>query len=444
MAPLKSTLFNVLLVFASGTSWSMDLAQCYQEALGQDATLRAARASAEAGREVVPQARAQLLPNVSASLSGNSNRLSSTSPNGLGISTTTDRNYTSHGETLTLRQPIYRKYLLDNYRQAGAVLRDVEATLEAEVQNLAIKVSTAYFDALLAEEQHSLVKAQLTSYTIQLEAARKQFKAGSGTRTDIDDVQSRLDMTQALEFEARLNMQFTRSQLQVMVNRKIDMLAPLDATRLTLTPPQPDSLEYWTERAELSSPEMMVLRARLDAATLDIEKAKAGHAPTLDAVAQWARSSSENTLNTQSSTDQKSVGLQLTIPLYGGGGVDSSIRQTVAAKVRAQEVLEANRRDLGMRVQREFRGVTEGVLRVKALEQAVRSTEQSVQSSQKSFQGGSRTRIDVLNAENNKMISMRDLAQARHAYLLAHLRLLALANEADSKAIDGINQYLKH
>ncbi len=443
MAPLKVALFSVLMVFAHGASWSMDLAQCYQEALEQDAALRAARASAEAGREVVPQARAQLLPNVSASLSGNSNRLSSTSPNGPG-STTTDYNYTSHGETLTLRQPIYRKYLLDNYRQAGAVLRDVEATLAAEVQNLAIKVSTAYFDALLAEEQHSLVKAQLTSYTIQLEAARKQLKAGSGTRTDIDDVQSRLDMTLALELEARQNMQFTRSQLQVMVNRKVDMLAPLDATRLTLTPPQPDSLEYWTERVEQSSPEMMVLRARLDAAALDIEKAKAGHTPTLDAVAQWSRSSSENTLNIQSSTSQKSLGLQLTIPLYAGGGVDSSIRQTVAVKERAQQVLEASRRDLGMRVQREFRGVTEGVLRVKALEQAVRSTEQSVQSSQKSFQGGSRTRIDILNAENNNMISMRDLVQARHAYLLAHLRLLALANEADSKTIDGINQFLKH
>ena len=444
MAPMKPTLFCALMALASGAAWSMDLAQCYQEALGQDATLRAARASAEAGREVLPQARAQLLPNVSASLSGNSNRLSSTSPNALGTSTTNDYNYSSHGETLTLRQPIYRKYLLDNYRQAGAVLRDVEATLAGEIQNLAIKVGAAYFDALLAEEQHGLVKSQLTTYNTQLEAARKQFKAGAGTRTDVDDVQSRLDMTMALELEARQNVQFTRSQLQVLVNRNVDTLAPLDATRLTLAPPQPDSLEYWTERAELSSPEIKVLRARLDAATLDIEKAKAGHMPTLDAVAQWSRSANENTQNIQSSTDQQSIGLQLNIPLYAGGGVDSSIRQTVAAKERAVQVLEASRRDLGMRVQREFRSITEGVLRVKALEQAVRSTEQSVQSSQKSFQGGSRTRIDILNAENNKMTSMRDLAQARHAYLMAHLRLLALVNEADSKAIDGINQFLKH
>lgn len=444
MARLKRTVLCAVLVCASGATWPIDLAQSFQEALEQDASIRAARATADAGREALPQARAQLLPSVSATVSANNNRLTATAPNFQGFSTSNSYNYPSHGESLTVRQPIYRKYLIENYKQAQVVVEDVEATLANEMQNLAVKVAGAYFDALLAEEQYRLLKAQRLSYTTQLEGAQKQFKAGSGTRTDIDEVQARLDMTVAEELAAKQHIQFTRRQLQVFVNKPIESLAPVDASKLVLKMPEPNSLDYWTERAEESNPEIRALRARVDAASFDIEKAKSGHLPTLDAVAQWSRSASENTLNTQSSNDQQSIGFQLNIPIYSGGGVNSSVRQTLATKERAQQVLEAMRRDLGVRVQREFRGVTEGVLRIKALEQSVRSTEQLVQSSQKSFQAGSRTRLDILNAENNKMISLRDLMQARHAYILSSLRLYALVNEADSKTIDGINQILKH
>ena len=380
---------------------------------------------------------------MSASFGANSNRLSSTSPDFSGRNTTTDFNYPSHNETVTLRQPIYRKYLLDNYRQAQVVVKDLDASLAVELQNLAVRVGTAYFDALLADEQHALVKAQLANYTVQLEAARRLFKGGAGTRTDIDEVQSRVDMNIAQELEARQHIQFTRRQLQVFVNQSVDNLAALDPTKLVLVLPEPDRLEYWTDLAEQSSPELAALRARVEAAELDVEKAKAGHSPTLDAVAQWSRSASENTLNTQSSTNLLSLGLQLTIPIYSGGGVNSAVRQAQAIKERFTQLLEASRRDLGVRVQREFRGVTEGVLRVKALEQAGRSSQQAVQSSEKSFQAGARTRIDVLNAENNKMTTLRDLAQARFAYMSSQLRLKALVNEADARTIDGLNQQLK-
>lgn len=443
MGNLKKSALCAVLACFSGSIWSIDLAQCYQAALDQEPRYKAARASADAAREALPQAKAQLLPNVSLSLSRYNNQLSSTSPNAAGNLATTDFNYPSHGETLTVRQPLYRRYAWDNYRQAQVLQEDVEATLAAELQNLVAKVAAAYFDALLAEEQHALVKAQLASFTLQLEAARKLFNAGTGTRTDIDEVKSRLDMAAAQELEARQNVTLTRRQLQAMVNQPVDKLAPVDTGKLALATPQPDNLEYWTGRAENNSPEIRSLKARLTAARLEIEKARSGHLPTLDAVAQWSRSASENIYNTQSSTDQKLIGLQLTLPIYAGGSVDSGTRQTIAAHERALQTLEASRRELGLRVQKEFQGMEEGVLRIKALTQAVHSAEQAVKSSQKSFEGGSRTRIDVLNAENNKMTSMRDLTQARHAYLLAQLRLHTLVDGASTETIARINQSLK-
>ena len=137
--------------------------------------------------------------------------------------------------------------------------------------------------------------------------------------------------------------------------------------------------------------------------------------------------------------DNISFGLQLSVPIYSGGYVDSTVRQAVANLERARQALEAGRRDLSSRVYKEFRGVTEGILRVKAYEQAVKSAELLITSNRKSFQGGSRTIVDVLNAEQQKMVSMRDLAQARYSYLISKLRLTALAGEVNDEAMRSLN-----
>ncbi len=181
----------------------------------------------------------------------------------------------------------------------------------------------------------------------------------------------------------------------------------------------------------------------MEVARQEIDKAKAGHHPTLDAVVQWSRSESESVTNTQSRYANASYGLQLNVPLFAGGYVNSQIRQAIAAHERAGQALEAGRRDLGLRVHKEFRGVTEGVPRIKALEQALRSADQLVLSSRKSFQAGSRTVLDVLNAEQQRSGVMRDLAQARYVYLISRVRLLALVGGADLASVVSMNHNLK-
>jgi outer membrane protein/protease secretion system outer membrane protein len=188
-------------------------------------------------------------------------------------------------------------------------------------------------------------------------------------------------------------------------------------------------VQAWIERAEQASPELQALRAQLEAAQQEIEKAEAGHKPTLDAVAQWSRSNSDSVTSVNSRFDNKIIGLQLNVPLYAGGFVNSTVRQALASRERVRETLEAATRDLGVRVHQEFRGMTEGTLRVAALEQAVRSAEQAVLSNQRSFLAGARTTVDVLNAEQQKTFAQRDLAQARYRYLVAQLRLQSLAGQ---------------
>jgi len=424
------------------SAWSMDFRQAYEAAYDNDASIRAARAGAQASRERLPQARAQLLPNVTLSAGRSYNDLTSEGRNILGQPSRTEANYYSGNQTLTIRQSLYRPFQRAQVRQAEAQVEDANAALERDEQSLVVRVGEAYFEALLAEDQLALILSQKTTYTTQLDAARKSLAAGSGTRTDVDEAQARLDMTTAQELEARQNQNFTRHRIEVLTGQRLDVLAQLDVERFVPQSPLPELVDAWIERAEQASPELQSLRAQMEAARQEIEKAKAGHKPTLDVVAQWARTNSDSVTSVNSRYDNKTLGLQLSVPLYAGGYVNSTVRQAVAALERAQEMLEAARRDLGVRVHREFRGVTEGVLRIRALEQAVRSAEQAVQSNQRSFQAGFRTTLDVLNAEQQKITAQRDLAQARYLYLVSRLRLQALAGDDRLTNVAEVNRWL--
>ena len=443
MHPLTKFCAVLAVAMPLSQAWALDLTQAYQAALEQDASIKASRAYADAGRENLPLARAQLMPNVSASFSRNRNQLESSAPNFLGELSKSSYSYPSSNDTVTVRQPIYRSAQWAQYRQAQAQVADVEAVLENDLQNLAVKVGSAYFEALLAQDQLALNRSQLSTYRAHLESARKMLAGGSGTRTEVDEAQARLDMGTAQELESLQNVDYTRQQLQVMVNRPLDALATLDSDRLSLLPPQPATVDAWITRAEQSSAELRALRARVDASGHEVSKARAGHYPTLDAVAQWSRSNSENSVSINSSYETRSIGIQLSVPIFAGGGVNASVRQALANKDRAEQTLEAARRELGVRVYKEFRGVSEGVLRVRALEQAVRSAELAQESSRKSFQGGARTRIDVLNSETAVVIAKRDLAQARYVFLISQLRLQALVSDAGLTSIESVNLALK-
>jgi len=420
----------------------MDFRQVYQAALEQDASIRASRAAADSGRERLPQARAGLMPQVSANAGRNFNDLNSTSPNILGELTTTNDKYFSDTKAVQLRQPLVNMQRWQQFEQAKFLVAESEATLDRDLQNLVVRVAGAYFEFLMADEQLELVLAQKKMYTALVDAAKKGLAAGSGTRTDIDDAQARLDMASAQELEARQNQDQTRRQLEVLINQPVGSVAKLNVPALKLVGPQPANLDEWTLKAEKNSPEMKAMQARLDAARREVSKSQAGHLPTLDAIAQWSNSGSENITRINSRYENKSIGLQLNVPLYSGGYVNSTIRQAVAEQTRAEESLEALRRDLGVRVHKEYRGVSEGVMRVRALEQAVRSSQQMLMSTQMSLKAGSRTQLDVLNAQQQYTLALRDLAQARLIYLMSKVKLASLAGDDAVASVDDVNASL--
>ena len=421
----------------------LDLSEAYGLALQNDATLRAARAAAEARGERVPQARSQLLPNLRGSVARYRNDLDSTSPGIFGQPVSVQQEYTSYSRMLVLRQPLFRPYQWADLRQAHAEQDEAQQIFEHEAQQLAVRVATAYLQVLASEEQLALALSQKRAYVTQVESARRRMGAGAGTRTDIDEAQARLDLSLARELEARENLGYTRRQLQRVTGVAAGSVVPLDPAGMPLLAPEPADVDAWIARAEQGSRQMRSLQAQREAARQEVSKQQAGHLPTLDAVAQKSISLSDNVTRVGFKFDQKTIGLELNIPLFAGGYVNSKVRQSLAELEQVEQSIEAARRELGLRVYKEFRGVIEGVLRVRALEQAVRSSETALQSTRRSFEAGSRTQVDVLNAEEARVSAVLDLANARYAYLLARITLRALAGEADAGTIAETNAWLK-
>lgn len=422
---------------------TLTMLDIWRAALVNDRSVRAARAGAQAAQERTPQARAQALPQVQFSSSQFANSVSRDGVNTLNQPLQIFDRYESSTQTLSLRQPLIRAVIPHQLAQARLVGEEAQAVLRRETQNLAAKVAGAYLEALLAQDQLALVQAQQRFLRTVVAAETRAFAAGSGTRTAVDEATARLDLNRAQELEARQAVDLTRRQLEVLINQPIGRLAPLDTKGMDLRNLVQGSLDDWIAQGLQGSPEIQALQAQLGQQREEVGKARAGHLPTIDLVAQAQRSRSDNVINPQAKLTNQLVGLQVTVPIYNAGFVNSQTRQASAEAERTREQLEALRLDLGVRIHREYRGVTEGALRVRSLEVAVRSAEVALDSATKSMAAGVRSLVDVLNAEQQRAQVMRDLAQARYLSVASAVRLQALAGVVDEDIMTRINAVFK-
>ena len=319
----------VLTAFHANPAWALDFKTAYEAALQHDATILAERAAAQAAQERLPQALSQRRPSLSLSAGQNRNHLESQTANMLGQRSVSERYYDSNNAALQLRQPLYRPAILAQIKQARAQVQDADAVLDVNENDLLERVAQAYFDALLGQVQLDLASAQKTAFAAQLQSAQKGFAAGVGMRTDVDEAQARMDLAHAQVLQAQQALDLARRRLALLLGvpvAQLVQLADLDTQRFAPSAPVPTSAEQWIALAEESSPQLQALRARLRAAQAEVDKAQAGHKPTLDVVATVSRSDSDSVTSINTVYKQKYVGVQLNVPLYSGGYVSSTVR----------------------------------------------------------------------------------------------------------------------
>ncbi len=432
---LKPSLTRLsLLVGAlfSAAVHSADLVQVYREALVNDPQYAAARATAEAGREKLPQGLSGLLPTLGASANTvwNDNTYH---PDGAPSSS---KGYNSNGYMLTLSQPVLRWQNWVQYDQAKLLVVQTEANFAQASQDLVLRVAQAYFDVLYAQEALKAVRANKEAITQQLEQAKKNFEVGTATITDSQEAQSRFDLASAQEIAAINDLDTRRYALRLIVGKDAGELNRLRADA-QLAPPMPAAMENWVEAAATNSFGVQAQQAGAELAAKEVERTRAGHYPTLDAVANYGRAN--NTNGNDIDTDVRNIGLQLNIPLYQGGYVNSKTREAVANRSAAQSGLEAARRSATLNAQQSFLGVVNGLAQIKALEAALVSSTSALESNKLGYEVGVRINIDVLNAENQVFVTKRDLAKARFDTLLAQLKLKASVGTLSETDLEQIN-----
>jgi protease secretion system outer membrane protein len=419
-------------VTTSAAEQGVNLRELYQMALQHDPSVKAAKSVEAAAVERLPQALAEVSPQVLLSAERHVNKLTRSA---------SQLQYNSSNRTLQIRQPLYRAGFQATVNQALRARDEAAALREQAERDLLGRLASVLFEHLLAIQQKEFVDALKAATGLQLHAAERAFMAGSGIRTDIDEAKSRLDFANVQGLQIRLLIESTRRQLERLSGQTVSNVVSMSVNDPWALAPQLPDLSVLLAEAEILHPQLSALRARVESTRNEVLKAKSIGKPTFDALARVTRSEGENTLNPGSEFSNHQIGVQFNWPIYQGGGHAATVREAVARMEEANQRLSAARDDLVLRLENQYRSVQEGRLRIEALRQAQRSASQVLVSSQRSFEAGSRTRLDVMNAHQALAQSDRDLTQGRLNYLSAELQLALLAGFDSEVAISRISPW---
>jgi outer membrane protein len=420
-----------------------DLVQIYHDAVANDPTLASARATWMATQENVPQARANLLPSVTLAANATETdfyeRLHTDPP--LAIT----QRFPQYQYTVTASQPLYRKQNVVALDQARQTIGQSDFVLTAAQQDLIIRVAQAYFDVLLARFSIELTESQKAAVSENLAQAKRNFEVGTATITDTNDAQAKFDQIVAQEISAHNDYDNKAAALRAIIGRQPKELRRFEA-RYDPKPPTPNALEVWIDAALHDNSQVRIAQSNYDIAVLEVDRQRAGHYPTLDLVASfnqgYAGAAAQVTVSSFVATDQRQgqIGVQLNVPLYLGGSIDSKVRQAVAGQEKARQDLEAARRVAELAAQTAFTGVTSGAAQINAFKQALVSAQVSYDSTKLGLEVGVRTNLDVLNQQQQVYQTRFNLAQSYYNFILSSLRLKQAVGTLSEADVEEVNR----
>lgn len=432
-APWSGILAVALAAWCTQAS-AQNLVSLHEAARAFDATYLSARSLANAAPYKAEQAQALMRASVSASAAGSH---VNTDTSGL------NRSSNNTNATLQARQPLYNRANLATIDQSQKVLGVSRYDLEAAEQDLIIRVAQAYFDVLAAEDSLATTQASKKAISEQLASAKRNFEVGTATITDTREAQARFDLASAQEIAADNDLRTRRIALDQLVGQANVSPKQL-ATPLKLPALLPADIQEWVDMASASHPNVQRAKLALDIAQLEINKARAGHMPTLDAIGAFSSARTPSSFSSGSvSTQSASVGLQLNVPLYSGLSIQNRIKEALELELKALNDLDAARRGVTLAARQAFLGVQSGRAQVAALEAAESSSQLALEATELGYKVGVRVNLDVLNAQTQLYTTRRDLAKARYDVLLGGLKLRQAAGQLQPQDLAGINQLLK-
>jgi len=448
-----------------------NLIQLYQEAAFSDPVLNAARFNYQASKELYWQGLSLLLPQSNATPNGTryyqhgvGTTLSSAGPGN-------SRVFDQKSYTVTLTQPVFNVGALEAFKQGDLNTKIADMRFYLAQQDLIIRISQAYFDALISQDNVELFRNKKGLIKQQLDIAQAKFDAGLATIVDVNTAQAALDLANSQEIAAQADLIVKRGALEQLVGRPVGPLQPLvkdakidgvlkdprskskdskgipiaESVNPTLPPGQ--TLDDWINQAEAANFNVLATQLSVSLAESTYRASQSLNYPSLNFVGTTGYNTSNGTPNsyTPSNTNvyNNSVALQMTIPLVSGGYNSSVIRQNAALLDTAKANYDNARRTAAQSTRTAFTGFYGGLASVKAYEAAERSSSSALESSKLGFQVGTLINIDVLIALDTLITTRSQLQQARYSTILNAIKLKAHAAALTDEDLIAINSLLR-
>lgn len=452
MRTVLSTLIGALLSgsisLLPSPALSEDLIQVYDLAVRSDPTLREAEQQLFATREVKPQARALLLPQLSAQGEGNyttgetSTRAQTRDPalQQDAVTTTYNQSYTSGTATALVSQSIYNRANWMTLKQSNDVIAQAEAQYRNAQIDLMVRTTEAYFNVLRAADAVTVSESLVRANERQLDQSKQRFEVGLVAITDVNESQAAYDSSRANLINAKVALDNAWEALRVIVGPFSQPLARL-GDKLPLAPPQPNSLDVWADTAMRSNYGIIAASEAAQAAKKGIEIERSGFYPSVGAQAGYQASTSNQDFGTVG-TRGAFVGLTLNVPIYQGGAVASRTRQAGYQFRAAQDRLDQTRRSVSQQVKDAFRGIQSSIEDVKARQAAVVSARSSLASTEAGLEVGTRTQVDVLNAQRNLFQAEFDYLSSRYTYIINGVKLHQATSTLTREVLEKGNSWL--
>ena len=427
-------------------AWGMaaqaqSLVELHDAARGHDAGYQSTRAQYEANLAKAAQARAGVLPSASLTAGASRTHIDITSAAGSALN---PREYGTQSTGINLSQPLYRPANLASYRQGEQQLLLAEEQLKAAEQDLIIRVAQGYFDLLGAQDSLNFVRAQKAAVAEQLASAKRNFEVGTATITDTREAQARFDLVSAQEIAAENDLRVKQLALDNLTGRTGTAPWPLK-TGAAINEPAPGSIDQWAASAAAESPAVRQARIALDIARLEVEKAKAGEKPTLDAFAGLNRTlnNGSNSSVTTSHLNGASIGVNFSLPLFAGFALQNRVKEALALEDKARADLDNASRSAIQAARVAYLGVISGQGQVKAYEAAEASSQSLLEATRLGYQVGVRINLDVLNAQSQLYDTKARLAKARYDLLVGGLRLRQAVGGLEENDVHKVNSLLR-
>lgn len=450
LTPVAAT----LTILLSAPSQAENLLDVYRAALQNDPTFLASEARANAAKEGITIARSSLLPQISGTVSASKTDQDSSGNQVFGaliVPSETESETNRDSISLRLDQQIYHHDTWIGLSQAKKRAEQAELGYKGELQALVVRASEAYFNVLSAQDGVQLAQSELESIGKQLEQTKQRFNVGLIAITDVHEAQARYDQAQANMISAQNTLDNANESLRQITGAYYSSISRLK-TELPLTSPEPASADDWVKVAQENNLSLMAQRIGMDVAREEVKRQRAGHYPTLDLQATYSDIDSDgdstdltdNTTSTfDNSQESKTIGLQLSVPIFSGFRTSASTDQASANYVVASQDMEKQHRQTVRDARSAYLGLQAAISSVKALTQAEISAQSALEATQAGFEVGTRTIVDVLQATSNLYQAKRNLWRARYDYALNVLRLKAAAGTLVEDDLVKVNSWLQ-